>query len=54
MRKILKKKVNDDSVKHDFNPKIGIPAIVDGALSQHDIMRLQKIKQDLLPESLIR
>ena len=54
MRNILKKKVNDDSVQHKFNPKVGIPAIVDGALNQNDIMRLQKIKQDLFPESLAK
>ena len=46
--------MENDSVKHDFNPKVGIPAIVDGALDQNDVMRLQKIKQDLFPESLIR
>ena len=52
MRQLLKKDVNDDSIAHVYNPKIGIPTIVDGALNQNDIMRLQKLKQEMFPDSI--
>ena len=52
MRQLLKRDVNDDSITHDYNPKIGVPSIVDGALNQNDIMRLQKLKQEIFPESI--
>ena len=52
MRQLLKRDVNDDSIDHVYNPKIGIPSIVDGALNKNDIMRLQKLKQEIFPETI--
>ena len=52
MRQLLKRDVNDESIAHGYNPKIGIPALVDGALTQNDIMRLQKLKQEIFPDSI--
>ena len=51
-KRILRRCLKEDDGDPSFRPNLGLPGRVTGAINQEDVMKLQKIKQDIFSVGL--
>ena len=51
-KRILRRCLKEDDEDPSFRPNLGLPGRVTGAINQEDVMKLQKIKQDIFSVGL--